>query len=441
VDSTPAATEIAAPASPAVPGTPAPGASAAPAAPASIAVGATAAGRPVPGASAAPAAPASIAVGATAAGTPVPGTSAAPAAPAGTGAGTPGATAGTAVGTATVPAREWWRHANGRWVVGDAGRQLETRPTPSAGVAPGRPDTIIDGGRLGGLDFRATSLRGLSHQESGTPRQDSYVVRPTKDRRFLVGCVADGVSAAKRSHEAADLVCQVITQRLVAALAERDPAEPADDWQSIVDGLPWQAAVDDASDAVVQAARAFLFKSYTMRNKQAELRALDTFDDAGARSVMATTAVAFVIAAEPRPDGLFPMALAVAAGDSSVMLFGAEGWEPLTAVKNEGAEIASSAVSPLPRRAPVKPVTRNLRGGDILAVITDGVGDPLGSGQGVVGRFLAKMWREPPDLLAFAQHTAFYRKSFVDDRTAVVIWPREAGASAAGAPDTSPEAA
>jgi hypothetical protein len=102
-------------------------------------------------------------------------------------------------------------------------------------------------------------------------------------------------------------------------------------------------------------------------------------------------------------------------------------------VKNEGAEIASSAVSPLPRRAVVRPEVRYLRGGDVLTVITDGIGDPLGSGQGVVGRFLAEMWREPPDLLAFAQHAAFYRKSFADDRTAVVIWPRR--------PDSEPGAA
>jgi hypothetical protein len=55
-------------------------------------------------------------------------------------------------------------------------------------------------------------------------------------------------------------------------------------------------------------------------------------------------------------------------------------------------------------------------------LITDGVGDPLGSGGGTVGRFLAHMWATPPEILAYAQHVGFYRKSFTDDRTAVTVW-------------------
>ena len=321
---------------------------------------------------------------------------------------------------------EWQRHENGRWVLGDAGRQPETRPAPSTVVAPGRPDTVVDGGRLGALSYRATSLRGLGHQQNGTPRQDSYLVRPTRDESFLVGCVCDGVSEQKRSHEAADVVCDVITKELVAAFAAKDFEADPEDWESTVDRLPWQAAVDAASRAVVAAAEGFLRRSYTLRNKTEELERLDAkpFDAARARQVMSTTAVAFVVATQPRQDGRFPLAMAVAAGDSSVMLLTGEGWEPLTAIKNEGEDIASSAVSPLPREATVEPIARYLCDGDVLAVVTDGIGDPLGRGQGVVGRFLAKMWREPPDLLAFAQHAAFYRKSFSDDRTAVVVWPQ-----------------
>jgi hypothetical protein len=40
----------------------------------------------------------------------------------------------------------------------------------------------------------------------------------------------------------------------------------------------------------------------------------------------------------------------------------------------------------------------------------------------VVGAFLAGRWQEPPDPLEFAHHVGFYRKTFVDDRTAVVVW-------------------
>jgi hypothetical protein len=91
-------------------------------------------------------------------------------------------------------------------------------------------------------------------------------------------------------------------------------------------------------------------------------------------------------------------------------------------VKNDGAEVASSGVSALPREVTVQPVAHELAPGEVLAVVTDGLGDPLGTGQGVVGRFLATMWSQPPDLLAFAQQAGFYRRSYTDDRTAAVLW-------------------
>ncbi|MGX6603192.1 protein phosphatase 2C domain-containing protein [Micromonosporaceae bacterium Da 78-11] len=326
---------------------------------------------------------------------------------------------------------DWRVHANGRWIVQDAGRQPEVEALPAAGRAGTRPDTVIDGGRLGGLTYRATSQRGFAHQEVGTPRQDAYLVRPTPDRRWLVGCVADGVSEGKLSHEAADLVCQETTVRMARALTgldlDRGPqawTEAVARWPAIVAGtLPWSDIVEAANAAVRRAAKTAMGEGLDRAGDTAGLARLDEhWDDAAARKVMSSTAVVFAVSAVPAGDGSHPAVLAVLAGDSAALLLDNDGWTPLSAVKNEGAEIASSTVAPLPGTVRVTPHARMLRPGQTLVVLTDGLGDPLGSGGGVVGEFLASMWRRPPELFAFAQQVGFYRKSFADDRTAVAIW-------------------
>ena len=308
------------------------------------------------------------------------------------------------------PTAAWFRHPNGRWVVEDAGRQAEIEPRPATGPDGIRADTVVDGGRIGGLTYRASSQRGLAHQSSRVVRQDAYLVRPTGDGRWLVGCVADGVSDGRRSHVAADLVCQTTTVQLAQRLGELDPPSDPERWAAAVNALGWPDVVAEANRSIRGAAG----------RGQAEL------DNASARRTMSSTAVVFAVAARPVADGDYPAFVAVLAGDSTALLLSGDTWTPLGAVKNDGAEIASSVVTALPGDVPrTRPESRMLRPGQALVVITDGLGDPLGSGGGLVGRFLATMWRRPPDLLAYAGHVGFYRKSFTDDRTAVTIWARE----------------
>jgi serine/threonine protein phosphatase PrpC len=331
----------------------------------------------------------------------------------------------------SADADAWRRHDNGRWIIEDAGRQPEVTAMPAAGKAGTRPDTVIDGGRLGGLVYRATSQRGFAHQEVARPRQDAYLLRPTPDRRWLVGCVADGVSEGTLSHEAADLVCQETTVRLARGLTgldlDRGPRawdEAVDRWSDIVaTTLPWAEIVGAANSAVRRAAKTATRERLDRAGDTATLAKLDeTWDDASARRVMSSTAVVFAVSAVVARDGSYPAVVAVVAGDSTALLLDGDDWTPLSAVKNDGAEIASSEVAPLPGSGQVTPQAHVVRPGQALVVITDGLGDPLGSGSGVVGRFLSTMWRHPPELLAFAEHVGFYRKSFSDDRTAVAIW-------------------
>lgn len=308
----------------------------------------------------------------------------------------------------------WSSHQCGRWIVGDAGRQLEIVPVP-AEVAPGRPDTTFDGAQVLDVEYRAVSLRGLSHAASGKPRQDSYLLRVSANKRWLVGCVADGVSAGKYSHIAADVACREITRELAGALAGQPSLTSPAEWKELVENLPWQRAVDQASAAIVARAQE------GMPPRQPSGAVPDARE---VRGSMATTAVAFATAVTRTPDGLLPYAVAVASGDSSALLLANGRWHPVTAVKDMDSDLASNAVLALPREVEVVPLGGFLRPGEALMVVSDGIGDPLGQGTGAVGRFLAERWSRPPDLFAFASEAAFYRRGFTDDRTAVGVWHR-----------------
>jgi hypothetical protein len=320
----------------------------------------------------------------------------------------------------TLP--DWDRHEDGRWFIGDGGAAADIVAAPAS--PHGRPDTVIDGATVGGISYRAVSTRGVSHRDQARPRQDAYGFRFSSCGSWLVGCVADGVSEGRHSHIAADLACDRTTKTVVGSLDGVVVPPTRAGWVEFARELPWQTAVDVAADAIVQEATAFVRATFERQgdaDRAAELN--DTLlPVSSASKVMSTTAVVFAVATRPNDDGAFPYVLTVAAGDSSGLVLSGETWSPVTPVKNAGEEIASSSVRPLPRRGPLSPVVGVLEPGDVLVVITDGVGDPLGSGTGIVGRFLAQAWRVAPDLVEFASQVSFVRRTFVDDRTAFVVW-------------------
>ncbi len=84
----------------------------------------------------------------------------------------------------------------------------------------------------------------------------------------------------------------------------------------------------------------------------------------------------------------------------------------------------SSAVVGLPRLPDVlEPSRVDLGARDVLLVGTDGFGDPLGSGDGDVGRLFADvLGGGAPSLLEFAHVLDFSRETFDDDRTLVAVW-------------------
>lgn len=338
----------------------------------------------------------------------------------------PDSPAAAAVGTpAPIPEAEgptpppWHQLPGGRWVVGDPGRQHAIVPKPS--FPRNRPDTIVDGAIVGRLTFRAASLRGLSHQQYAKPRQDTYAFDIAGDGRWLVGCVADGVSQGRWSHHAADLAARRMVSNVAEALSYSPAEQPSED---ILESLPWQNSVDAASEDIIRAASSKL-EELRSKRKDDDAPLPDFLSDSQVTQVMSTTAIMAVLGTEPDDAGRHSYAVAVAAGDSSAFVITGGKWCSLTHVKNEGNEIVSSAVRPLPRPQKVELFQGHLEAGDVLLLMTDGLGDPLGSGHGAVGRFLGELWSKPPDLLSFAAQLGFLRRTFTDDRTAFVSWVTE----------------
>ncbi|MET0425009.1 MAG: protein phosphatase 2C domain-containing protein [Actinoplanes sp.] len=318
----------------------------------------------------------------------------------------------------------WERHPNDRWIVGDAGRQPDVRPKVAASFKTPPPDLVVDGAEVGSISFRAASVRGIGHQERGEPRQDAYAVRFTQDKRWLVGCIADGVSEGHRSHEAAATIVDKITDVLVTHLTRNAAEEKFLDWPRLAKTkLPWNEAVSEANAAVMAQAKEHLTRVYKRQQNDDKLRELEeSYSFAHARSIMSSTALAFIVATAPSADGTYHALLANVAGDSSAFLLQNNAWIPMSDIKNEGKEIFSGSVRSLPNDVSVHVNPFYLQVGDAFVVMTDGLGDPLGAARGTVGAFLRHHWQTPPDPLAFAQHLSFYKKTFTDDRTAVMVW-------------------
>lgn len=287
--------------------------------------------------------------------------------------------------------------------IGEPGRAAK-EVVPSVPGDPSDPaDTQCDGGVAGELVVRAASCRGIAHRHAQTPRQDDYAICATD--RWLILAVADGVSAGSLSHQAATLACRSSATLVRDALVTTD--EPKD--------VDWMDLLSNVARRILSHGR----------------RVLAT-DDVPAESVdaktvaqrMATTLAVAMIRVSPNTPGVYDGAVVVLGDTSAFLLNERTGWTPVTAVKNDGALIASSATAALPylpQEAPVpSPVV--IAGGSALILMSDGVGDPLGRGDGSVGEHLAALWSTPPDPLTFAAQVGFARKSFDDDRTVVGVW-------------------
>lgn len=297
------------------------------------------------------------------------------------------------------------------YVVGEAGHASTTVVSVPDPLFPEHHDTVLGEALFRTIDgagpdthLRAASVRGLKNRHEGVVRQDDYCYRQTVDGRRVVVAVTDGVGQGRYSHEAAGVAARQACEVVCGWLRAHDPVS-----------IRWDEVFKIVSDAIVTRGRGVL------------RRRGDLFEGLDARGLaprMSTTLVIGVIDLRPDPDGGRRVVL-VRVGDSTAWVRQADGtWVSPFPVKNEGAAIASAAVTALPYVTALEPpVEVRIAPGEMIALMTDGVGDPLMDGRNDFGHFLAEVWASPPSLLQFAAQVDFARVTFDDDRTAVAVWP------------------
>lgn len=284
-------------------------------------------------------------------------------------------------------------------VIGAPSPPIEPKPIGDGFRSlPFRPDSVLDGWSTDWLTVRGASMRGVLHRHNGTPRQDDFAMHHLADGRVIV-VVADGVSQADQSHIGATAAVRYAAQWLQSQM----PANTADtDWTALIKSTAW-----------------------ALTEQVQILLGLPEPDAARAEQELATTLVCAVV--EPAAPGWVRVHL-LGVGDSAawVLPAGEQLFVPVLGGKDASSAVAASTVAGLPRvPMDLNPSVLQIQRGDVLLVGTDGIGDPLGSGQGAVGDLLRTMVSGPvpPSLLEFARVVDFSRETFTDDRTLVAAWP------------------
>lgn len=257
-----------------------------------------------------------------------------------------------------------------------------------------RPDTVVDGWSTKGLCVRAAAIRGDAHRIEGSPRQDDFALAHHAGTGSVVIAVADGVSSARDSHFGASAVCRYALSTVLDAMdLDHEP-----NWTGLIKGAAW---------TLVELARR---------------RLGETTDPRVAQRLFATTlTVALAVPTGSRTSKIS----GVCVGDSAAWLLRAS---ELTCIG--GGKMSQSPDEPfssLVTALPAVPTSLDifeseLLTGDALLVMSDGVGDSLGDGTGLLGDLLKHQLRLPPPLLQMARIADFSRETFNDDRTLAVIW-------------------
>ncbi|MDP7707131.1 MULTISPECIES: PP2C family serine/threonine-protein phosphatase [Mycobacterium] len=263
---------------------------------------------------------------------------------------------------------------------------------------PFRPDVVIDGWSTDSITVRGVSQRGHLHRYNGAPRQDDFAIHHASGGRVVI-LVADGISGARQSHIGASAAIKQAARWLQEHLND-DPAQT--DWLTLFKNVAWE--LTEQAQSLLQLAEP---------------------DPLRAEQEMATTLVCGII--EPLDPGR-SRAYVVGVGDSSAWLLSRGAFRHLLGGKPlQDSAITTSSVAGLPRLpAELTPVVVEFTDRDVLLIGTDGIGDPLGTGQGGVGNLLRAVLStsSPPSLIEFAHAVDFSREMFDDDRTLVAVWSK-----------------
>jgi Protein phosphatase 2C len=260
------------------------------------------------------------------------------------------------------------------------------------------PDTIFDGWSSDHFTIRLAAVRGYSHRYHGVPRQDDAQVAFDPEFGAVLFAVADGVSGARESHVGATVACSRTIETMQSQLV---------------------------NERAIDLPRAVQVTAQRLTEEAAGMLDQDEPTLATVEELLATTLVAGYI--RPGPEGASGEIVQI--GDSGAWILRGDRYSPAVGRKNDpDAQVISSAVTPLPRIPEhLAPIEFGLLPGTVLLIGTDGFGDPLGDGEGQIGRLFAEHLRAPLPARGLAHLLDFSRDTFDDDRALIAIWPKATG--------------
>ncbi|WP_406159324.1 protein phosphatase 2C domain-containing protein [Streptomyces sp. NBC_00882] len=251
-----------------------------------------------------------------------------------------------------------------------------------------------DEATVGAFAIRAASVIGPGHRcgQPAEPRQDSYRIGRSRDSRYAIVAVADGLSSAAWS----DAGAATASSQAVTLL--REQIETVGFGRLDVKELYGRIAESVAAHAAGRGV---------------------------ATSHVATVLITAVLA-EPDANGVAEAWISWL-GDSSAWTLDPHVplWQVSAGdVKDRTAAVVSNEVAgqlpDTPQLARDHYVT--LAPGAALALVTDGIGDAWADPAGNVNEYFANAWRSPVPATRFTADVGFDAPQCLDDRTAVVTW-------------------
>ncbi|WP_043183288.1 protein phosphatase 2C domain-containing protein [Streptomyces sp. NRRL F-5123] len=247
---------------------------------------------------------------------------------------------------------------------------------------------------VGAFSIRAASVVGPGHRcgQPAEPRQDSYRIGRSRDSRYAIVAVADGLSSAAWS----DAGATTASSQAVTLLREQLEAVG-------FDGLDIKSLYSRIAESVAAHAAG---------------RGVGT-------SHVATVLITAVFA-EPDANGI-ARAWVSWLGDSSAWTLDPRG--PLWLFSSGEPKDRTSAVVSNEVTGQLPDTPQLARGhyvtlppGAALALVTDGIGDAWANPEGNVNTYFANAWRLPVPATRLIADVGFDAPQCLDDRTAVVVW-------------------
>ena len=277
-----------------------------------------------------------------------------------------------------------------------------------------RSDWISDIAQLDDTKIMATSMRGSLHYGFETVRQDTYAIGSESDQsgdKWLIVAIADGVSASPRAHAIADYMVRQTVLVVADALQTGKMIFKKEYWENISKKL-----VEISVEYCKTATRG---RIQLNQNIDVDTIDIDTF----AREWAAT--LEYIVIQTKKTLGSQTrkfVHISVAGDGSAYILNENKGWYIVKSGKQRNSEILSNAVSPLP----LTPKAYSIKFGelsldDCLVMVTDGLGDFIGSGNTPIGGFFQKAFPKCESLIQFLHYSSVALRQADDDRTIILI--------------------